>query len=670
MFHMKKSLSTRIGLIVGTLVLTVSLLIGFFGIFYSSDTILNTQKQNITFIAEESAKRLQTLLNMRLQVLEEIASRDALTGMSWQVQKISLQKDVERLQYEDMAVISLDGTANYVLSDKTANLSDREYFQKALNGEANVSDVLISKTTNAASIIYAAPIKQNGAVVGVLMGRRNGTALNDITDELGIGEKGYAFVVGADSTLFAHPNRDYVMNQVNVFEQIDSNGPLKSFGVELKKLGTGKEGVLRYTFNGERRITAMAPVPGSTWTIAIGNYESEILKGMVYLRIIIVAAAIIISILGIVAGIMIGKYITKPIIQLQSSIDRMSNYDFKVTEEKWVQSILKRSDEIGNIAKSLSKMKQNIISLIQTVSNNAELVAASSEELTATAQQSAMSAAEVARTIEEISKGASEQASETESGVSNIQILAQLINQTLDYVKTLDDTLVRVDHLKKDGLEAVKELSLRNEETSNSTKEIQTLIMETDQSAEKIENASMMIKNIANQTNLLALNAAIEAARAGEAGKGFAVVAEEIKKLAEESNRFTDEIAVIIQDLSQKTESSVQTIENVTVIIDSQTKSVLNTSDKFEGIDQSIEDMKHDINSINDAAPIMKKKMEEILASMENLSAVSEQNAAGTQQASASVEEQTASMDEIANASESLAKLSEELQVEIQKFNC
>ena len=665
---MKKSLSQSIGVIVGILVLIVSLLVGLFGVLYSSNTVLKTQEHNIAFIAEESAKRLETILNMRLQVLAEVSNRDVITSMNWEEQKLSLNKDVERLKYEDIAVVAPDGTANTVLGGETFNMSEREYFQKALKGEANVSDIFINKVTNAVTIVYAVPIIKDGSVAGVLIGMRNGTALNDITDELGIGKTGYAFVVGANGTLFAHPNRDYVVNQVNVFEQIESNGPLKSLGVELKRLGTGNKGILKYTYDKEKRITAMAPIPGSTWTIAIGNYESEILADMFNLRLIMIGAAIFISMIGITFGLFMGKYITKPIIQLQSSIDRMSNYDFKLTDEKWAEILLKRPDELGNIARSLSKMKQNVISLVQAVANDAELVAASSEELTATSQQTALSASEVARTIEEISKGASEQATETESGVSNIQTLAQLMNQTIEFVQSLDDTLVEVDRLKRDGLEAVEELSLRNEETSNSTKEIQALIMETDQSAEKIETASMMIKNIANQTNLLALNAAIEAARAGEAGKGFAVVAEEIKKLAEESNRFTDDIALIIQELSHKTETSVRTIETVSVIIDSQTKSVQNTSEKFEGIDQSIEDMKQGINRINEAGPVMKQKMDEILASMETLSAVSEQNAAGTQEATAAVEEQTASIDEIANASESLAKLSEDLQEEIQKF--
>ena len=193
-------------------------------------------------------------------------------------------------------------------------------------------------------------------------------------------------------------------------------------------------------------------------------------------------------------------------------------------------------------------------------------------------------------------------------------------------------------------------------------------MVNTNESAEKIERASLMIKSIAEQTNLLALNAAIEAARAGEAGRGFAVVAEEIRKLAEQSSEFTEEISAIILDLTNKTEHGVSKMEDVSKIVESQNLSVKDTNEKFEGIAQALKRMEGLIEDVISSGKTMEEKKNFITGIMENLSAISQESAAGTEEASASVEEQTATMTEIANASEELANLAKEMQESISRF--
>ncbi|GAU76619.1 methyl-accepting chemotaxis protein [Fusibacter sp. 3D3] len=665
---MSRGLSRSIAIRVGILVLAVTLVIGMFSIFYSSKVLLKNQENYISILSNESANRVRDILDKRLMILKEIASREDVTSMDWQRQKKSLKEDVERLEYQEILVVDLKGDANYVSTEKSTNLADREYFQKALSGELYVSDVLISKSTNEPSIYYAVPIEKNSKVVGVLVGKRDGTALNNITDDLGFGEKGYAFVIGNSGTFFAHPERAHVLNQVNVMDDLESDGYFKPIGQALKELGIGNSGVIEYEIDGEKRITAISPIPGSSWILGIVNYESEILQGVNQLKFMILIAAIIISVLGVVVGAVIGLNIAKPIKGLEKIVEKMAVYNFEMIDEGEANAISNRKDEVGSISRALFKMRDNIVNLMKTVLMTSESVASSSEELTATTQQTVVSAQDVAENIETISLGASKQALETQVTFENVNALGGHMKANTHYLDILTNNLVKVNEFQESGMVAVKDLQIKNDETTAYSNHIQTLILETSESAQKIEVASNRIQNIANQTNLLALNAAIEAARAGEAGRGFAVVADEIKKLAEESTHFTNEISEIIQDLSTKIEKSVEVIQNIAGIMAIQTGSVQNTSDKFIDIQKAIEVMQRDLSAINETNPLMDKKMADIFSSIEQLSSMSTAYAQNARSGSDSVELQTAAMNDIANASESLAKLAEELQDEVSKF--
>jgi methyl-accepting chemotaxis protein len=279
-----------------------------------------------------------------------------------------------------------------------------------------------------------------------------------------------------------------------------------------------------------------------------------------------------------------------------------------------------------------------------------------------------MSAEEVAKTIEEMAKGASDQARDTEISSEKINEMGNLIAEEEMQRNVLNSSADEVTRLKEEGFKAVTELVEKTARSNDASKEVYKVVLDTSESAKKIENASQMIRNIAGQTNLLALNAAIEAARAGEAGRGFAVVADEIRKLAEDSNKFTKEIEQIVMELIDKTTSAVTTMQGVEGLIKEQGIVVESTRHKFEGISDAIEKTKEAISVLNKTGKIMYKKKDEIIDVIQNLSALSEENAAGTEEASASVEEQTSSMLQIAEASEELAKLAEDMQISISKF--
>jgi methyl-accepting chemotaxis protein len=384
---------------------------------------------------------------------------------------------------------------------------------------------------------------------------------------------------------------------------------------------------------------------------------------------------LIFSGLGIIIFFLIGSVlyvnsnnISKPIIELSNTIEKLSNFDLRFDENKKIEKYLNRKDEIGTITKALGKMQTNFIQIIKNVTEASEQVSSSSEELTAMSQQSASASDEVAKTIEEIASGATDQARETTEGAEEINELGSIIASEIELVEILNTSAKEVNQLKEEGFTVLKDLEEKTNENNNAAREVQEIIIETNRNADEIESASDMIKGIAEQTNLLALNASIEAARAGEAGKGFAVVADEIRKLAEETNQFASQISDTINTLNNMTEKGVKTMDNASKIVKTQMESLDNTHHKFEGISEAVEKVQRIVEELNVSTENMMNKKTQIINVIENLSAISQENAASTEEASASVEEQTASMMQISEASEELSKLAEEMQGSVSKF--
>ena len=295
-------------------------------------------------------------------------------------------------------------------------------------------------------------------------------------------------------------------------------------------------------------------------------------------------------------------------------------------------------------------------------------MASSSEELKHSSEYSSNAANAMARAVDEIARGSTNQSSDTEKGLRHIEDLGNLVEKNENLLKDLNLATKEVDVLKEEGFRIIDELLENTESNNKSIEDIQAVINSTNESAERIEVASSMIRSIAEQTNLLALNANIEAARAGEAGRGFAVVAEEIRKLAESSNSFAEEITSIVEDLTQKSQEAVATMKEVANISKLQSESVGETNQKFTGISKAIEKMNHVIANINDIGYQMKDNKDYIITMIESLAAIAQENAAATEEAAASVEEQTASISEIAESSIVLAELAKELKEGISRF--
>ena len=565
----------------------------------------------------------------------------------------------------------------YVYGDKNnmsldlVNDTNKEWYNRTLSeGKIIFLDPYFDSTTHQLATTYTYPITSAGKTVGVII---IDVALDDIQSSLekleGNNAEDYKILVTDKGVLVADSsNKEMIMKNV-------SEG-VADMSQYLSAAQSSQEGTFKVNDNSTGKKTNVVLVPVDTigsstkWAFAsvtaVSYAHKEVNKNMIINIVISIFTTLLI---GIIVFVLLIKKVTTPLALVEKMIVKMSDYDLELSEEKKeAESFISEKGEIGNIIRSLNKMVDNLVAIVQSINTNAQNTAATAEELTATAQSTSDTAGEVGNAVNSIAEGATAQAHDAQSAVVSAEESGKLLGEMLTTLNELSESMDFIKTKKDEGDNSLKHLVEASELNNKAAEEVHEIIVKTNESAERISAAREMIQSISDQTNLLALNAAIEAARAGEQGKGFAVVAEEIRKLAEQSAGFTEDIRKDIDILKTDVEKAVNTMNSVAGLMEKQNEKMTETGDKFTQISEAIEKSQTIVRILDKSSKEIEEKNDNIVKAIENLSSVAEDNAATTEEAAAAVATQVQSMEEISGASENLANVAVELQEEVAKF--
>ena len=255
--------ATRIVLFSSTAVLAITVGLSAIAIANGTNSLNRNLTQSLGSLAQAKATLIAQNIEFRLAVLQELANRARTRTLDFSVQRESLAEDVKRLGFLDFGIVDAEGQARYVVGGNTANLSDREYVKKAFAGTANASDVLISKVTNSAVVMFAVPITVDGAVRQVLVARADGNFFSDLTRSMGYGERGYAFLINTKGVVVAHDDRDLVMGQFAPIAEQAEKPELRPLAQAFERMIAEGAGSTEYVYEGSGIVNGYAPIAGS-----------------------------------------------------------------------------------------------------------------------------------------------------------------------------------------------------------------------------------------------------------------------------------------------------------------------------------------------------------------------------------------------------------------------
>jgi len=358
------------------------------------------------------------------------------------------------------------------------------------------------------------------------------------------------------------------------------------------------------------------------------------------------------------------RMLKKPLTRLIGSANQIASGNLLVEFGKEIGS----KDEIGQLARAVRDMSNNLKQMIGKINDSAQQVAASAEQLTAGAEQTSQATEHIVETVEEVAIGSEKQVSSVEESSEIIREMSIAVNRITEHAESASDTAMTASDVAVEGNLAIQTVMKQMNSINVTVRDLHEMVKRLGNRSQEIGQIVQVITGIAEQTNLLALNAAIEAARAGENGRGFSVVADEVRKLAVQSATSGQQITQLVESIQVETNDAVLSMETGTKEVAEGISVVNRAGESFSRIQEAINEVVTQMQSVSAAVVQMTAGADRVVDSIQVIANVAEETAGNTQLVSASTQEQLASMNEIAQSSIALNGMAEELQSLVNNF--